>query len=314
MSATKRATYAAIIGNLAIAATKLVAAAVTASSSMLTEGIHSVVDAGNDSLMLVGLRAIRKPPDEMHPFGHGRALYFYTLMAAVLIFGIGGGLSIYEGVRHMLEPARMENVAISYVLAVAAAFEGTTWYFGLKAFWQEKGPRTIWRAIRTTKDPTTFAVLLEDSAALIGIGLAAGAIALAGALRWPALDGLGSILIGLLLCAAGAIMLRESKDLLVGESASRDAIGELQRVIARDPDVSRLVRLLTMQLGPHSILLAVDLEFRPGLSAADAARAIVRIERNVMDANRDVRHVFVEAQAVKGAGHAAADHTGSALR
>ena len=266
MGSTKTSVYAAIAGNLGIAATKLTAAAFSGSSSMLTEGIHSLVDTGNNVLMLVGMHASRKPPDERHPFGYGQALYFYALMVAVLLFGIGGGLSIYEGIRHVMHPAPVEDVRISYiVLAIAAGFEGTSWYFGLKAFLEEKQSASVWGAVRQTKDPATFAVLLEDSAALVGIAAAAAGIFLASALGDPRYDGAGSIVIGLLLCAAGAIMLRESKGLLLGEAARSATVENIRRIISGDPAVRSVARLLTLQLGPDAIMLAVDLRFAPHL-------------------------------------------------
>jgi cation diffusion facilitator family transporter len=297
---TRRALYAAIAGNLAIAVTKLIAAAMTGSSSMLTEGIHSIVDSGNDGLMLVGIAASRRPPDEAHPFGHGQALYFYSLMVGVLIFGIGGGLAVYEGVREALNPKPLEDATISFiVLGLAAGFEGMSWYFGLKAFQREKGSASVWSAIRQTKDPTTFAVLLEDSAALLGIAFAAIAIGAAHYWHAPILDAFGSIMIGLLLCTVGAIMLRESKGLLLGEPASKRAVRELCRIVAADPDVDEVMRLLTLQLGPHSVMLAVDLRFRSGLSSNDVARSVDRIEKRVSESNPDVEHIFIEAEAMK---------------
>ena len=196
-SKTNLAIYAAIAGNMVIAVTKFVAAVFTGSSAMLSEGIHSVVDTGNGWLMLLGVRKSRKPPDADHPFGHGHELYFWTLIVGVLVFAVGGGMSVYEGITHILHPRSAENLVWSYgVLGVAVVFEGTTWVFGWKAFSAERGRKGVLEAIHETKDPSTFTVLLEDSAALLGLIFAFIGIFLGSQLGLPELDGVASVLIG----------------------------------------------------------------------------------------------------------------------
>ena len=191
---------------------------------MLSEAIHSVVDTGNGWLMLFGVRKSRKPPDADHPFGHGHELYFWTLIVGVLIFAVGGGMSVYEGIQHILHPKSPENLVWSYgVLGFAVVFEGTTWLFGWKAFSEERGGRGVVEAIHDTKDPTTFTVLLEDSAALLGLLFAFFGIFLGSRFELPYLDGVASVLIGLLLCGVAVLMVYESKGLLIGEGLDRES-------------------------------------------------------------------------------------------
>src|SRR3954470_5251038 len=194
---TRTAVIAAVIGNLAIAATKFVAAAFSGSAAMLAEAIHSLVDTGNGSLMLYGLHRSRKPADEDHPFGYGHELYFWTLIVGVLVFAVGGGMSVYEGIVHILHPTSPENLVWSYaVLGMAIVFEGTSWLFGLKAFNAERGRKGVLQTIHDTKDPSSFTVLLEDSAALLGLVFAFLGIYLGSQLGLPYLDGVASVLIG----------------------------------------------------------------------------------------------------------------------
>src|ERR1043165_7947485 len=207
ISKSQIAIYAAVAGNLAIAATKFVAASFTGSAAMLSEAIHSVVDTGNGGLMLLGSYKSRKPPDFEHPFGHGRELYFWTLIVGILIFAIGGGMSIYEGITHIRHPVPSENPAWSYgTLGLAVVFEGTSWFFGWKAFSTERGGQGILEAIHTSKDPTSFTVLLEDSAALAGLLCAFFGIFLGHYFGLPILDGVASIIIGALLCVVAVLM------------------------------------------------------------------------------------------------------------
>src|SRR5690242_10585273 len=219
---TRRAVLAAVAGNLAIAATKFIAAAASGSAAMLAEAIHSVVDTGNGALMLYGLRRSRRPPDAAHPFGYGHELYFWTLVVGMVVFAAGGGMSIVTGTMHLANPSPPENAGWSYaVLACAAVFEGVSWVYGAKAFHAERRGRGILETIHATKNPASFAVLLEDSAALIGLLFAFLGIYLSEARGRPWLDGASSILIGILLCAVALVMVYESKGLLVGEGVEK---------------------------------------------------------------------------------------------
>jgi cation diffusion facilitator family transporter len=296
---TRRVALAAIAGNVAIAATKFVAAAVTGSSAMLSEGVHSLVDTGNGGLLLWGLHQSRKPPDEDHPFGHGKELYFWTLVVAILVFALGGGVSVYEGILHIVRPVPPENVLVNYlVLAFAFAFDGTSWWIALREFQRVKGEPGYLRAIRHSKDPATFAVLLEDTAALLGLLAALVGIGLGHVLGRPELDGAASVLIGLILCLAAALLARESKGLLIGERLRPEAREAIREAILAEPAVARVVRGASMHLGPDDVLVTLEVEFRPGLSAADAAAAIDRLDRAIRTARPEVRHLYIEAQAI----------------
>jgi cation diffusion facilitator family transporter len=296
---SKTAIYAAIAGNLAVAATKFVAAGISGSSAMLSEGIHSLVDTGNGGLLLLGIQRSQRPADPQHPFGHGKELYFYTLMVAVLIFAVGGGVSIYEGILHMSAPEPVKDPTINYVvLGLAIIFEGISWFVAIKGFLSLKGERSIWQEIRTSKDPTSFAVVFEDSAALGGLLIALLGIYLAQSLNRPELDGLASILIGTILCIVAVVLLRESKGLLLGESADPAVVQSIRRVIEEDPCVHSAGRLLTMHIGPREILLNVDLNFVAGLSSEEIAACVDRLEKKIRDRQPNVRNIFIEAESL----------------
>jgi cation diffusion facilitator family transporter len=298
-SESKTAIVAAIIGNLMIAATKFVAAFFTGSAAMLSEAIHSVVDTGNGALMLLGVRKSREPPDDEHPFGHGRELYFWTLIVGILIFALGGGMSIYEGITHLRYPAPTENIVWSYaVLGLAAVFEGTTWYFGWKAFSAERGKQGLFEAIHTSKDPTSFTVLLEDSAALLGLLVAFIGIWLGRQLGTPSLDGIASIVIGALLCAVAVLMVYESKGLLIGEGLDRETLKELSALISADVDVEHVHHLYTVYQGAHTVLLIIELRFRNTLSASDVRSAVRRLKDNVCARYPDIKQVFFGAESI----------------
>lgn len=291
--------FAAIAGNLAIAVTKFVAAFWTGSSAMLSEGVHSLVDTGNGLLLLWGIRQAALPPDDQHPFGRGKELYFWTLIVAVLIFALGGGISIYEGVVHLRDPHPVADPTINYVvLALAFVFEGAAWWVAFREFDKLRGRRGYFQAVRESKDPTTFTVLFEDSAAMLGLVVAFFGIFLGHALHVPQLDGIASILIGVILCGVAVFLASECKGLLIGEGVDPQTRASITRFVQADPDVDRLVRALSMHLGPADVLLTLEITFRPGLSAAQAAAAIDRMDQAIRAAHPEVRHLFVEAQAL----------------
>ncbi len=300
MASSKKAIYAAIAGNLAISITKFVAAFLTGSSAMLSEGIHSLVDTGNGGLLLYGIRRSQRPADTEHAFGHGKELYFWTLMVAVLIFAIGGGVSIYEGVQHVLHADEaMSNPTINYiVIGLSVLFEGLAWATAMKGFLKVKGEGSIWRNIRVGKDPTLFAVLFEDTAAILGLMVAALGIYLSHRLSIPELDGAASIVIGVILCVVAVLLLRESKGLLLGESAAPAVLESIRSLTLADHAVESVGRMLTMHLGPEEILLNLDLQFRAALAAEEVEWAVDRVERKIREAHPQVRHIFIEAEAL----------------
>jgi cation diffusion facilitator family transporter len=311
-SESRTAIFAAILGNVAIAVTKFVAAAFTGSAAMLSEAIHSVVDTGNGGLMLFGIYKSRKPPDEAHPFGHGRELYFWTLIVAILIFAAGGGMSVYEGTTHISHPTPVENPTWSYVvLCLAFIFEGTTWMFGWKAFSAERGKQGVLEAIHTSKDPTSFSVLLEDSAALVGLVVAFLGIFLGRQLGLPYLDGVASIVIGLLLCAVAVLMVYESKGLLVGEGLDRETLKSVRALVEADAAVERVQHLHTLYLGAHEVLLTIELRFRSTISALEVRSSVGRLKRNIQTRHPDIKRIFFGAESITDDGEERNDAGGS---
>jgi cation diffusion facilitator family transporter len=298
---SKRAIFAALGANLAIAASKFVAAAFTGSSAMLSEGIHSIVDTGNQGLLLLGMRRSRRPADAVHPFGYGKELYFWTLIVAILIFAVGGGMSFYEGIAHLRHPRPMTDATWNYaVLGAAMVFEGFSWTVALRELLAQRGEKSIWGAIHTSKDPTLFTVLLEDTAALLGLVVALVGIYLGHRLENPYLDGGASIVIGLILAAVAVLLAYESKGLLIGEGADPAIRRSIRSLVAADRDVEEALPPLTMHFGPHEILLALNVRFHADLPASKVATAVDRLEERIRAAHPDIRRIFVEAKALSG--------------
>lgn len=295
MASSKKAIYAAIVGNFAIAVTKFIGAAISGSSAMLSEGIHSLVDTGNGGLLLVGIKKAKRGPDKRHPFGYGKELYFYTLMVAVLIFGIGGGVSLYEGIKHVLHPAELGDPTISYwVLAFAIVFESVVWWIAWKAFRTAKGDLTSWAFIRGTKDPTIFAVLLEDTAALAGLIVALLGVFLSHALDMPVLDGAAAVLIGVILCLVASLLLYESKGLLVGEALHPDIQARIRETALTVDGVEGVERILSMHMGPDHVVLNLDAVVTPNLSVSEVNVLMDRLEKTIKDEYPEVKQIFVE--------------------
>jgi cation diffusion facilitator family transporter len=293
------AIFAAIIGNLAIAITKFIAAGVSGSSAMLAEGIHSLVDTGNGGLLLLGIHRSRKPPDETHPFGYGQELYFWTLIVAILIFALGGGVSILEGIEHLKHPRLPKSLVLNYVvLALAFVFESVAWIVAYREFGKIRGRRGLWQAIRRTKDPTAFAVLFEDTAALLGLVVAFLGLFVGQQLGNPYFDGAASVAIGCLLCLTALLLARETKDLLMGESAHEEVVAGIRSLAVSHPAVERAARPLTMHMGAHDILVNLDVQFRPGLSAPEIERAVDELETAIRRHHPEVKRIFVEAESL----------------
>jgi cation diffusion facilitator family transporter len=294
--------YGAIASNLVIAAAKFFAAFVSGSSAMLSEGIHSVVDTGNELLLLLGVHRSRKPADDMHPFGHGQELYFWSLIVAILLFGLGGGMSSYEGISHLQHPIDIRDPTWNYVvLGVAFVAEGTSWVVALRKLLEKKKEgQSFWRALRNSKNPAVYTVLAEDSAALAGIVVALLGVFFGHRLHNPSLDGAASIVIGAILVTVALFLVFESRDLLLGESADADIVQEIRKLAESDPAVLRVSRPLTMHFGPDQVLLNLDIEFRPELSAAEVTAAVDRVEARIRTARPNIRRIFIEAESLKG--------------
>ena len=297
---SKVAIYAAIGGNLAIAIAKFVAAAFTGSSAMLSEGVHSLVDTGNGGLLLLGISRSERPADSRHPFGHGKELYFWSLIVAVIIFGLGGGISAYEGFLHVLHPAPLSDPTWNYaVLGLAAVFESIVFVIALRQFRTEMEPdETIWQAVKASKDPSTFTVLFEDAAALLGLLVAFAGVFLSHYFANPALDGAASIAIGLILATAAGFLAYESKGLLVGEGADPQTVASIRDLAADEPGVKSVFHPLTMHFGPATILLTVDIEFDPTLSASAVEATVDRLEKAIRQRHPKIKHIYIEAGAI----------------
>jgi cation diffusion facilitator family transporter len=296
MAKSRVSIYAAIAANVAIAVTKFVVSGITGSSAMLSEGIHSAVDTFNGVLLLVGLKLSQRPATPEHPFGHGKELYFWSLIVAVLIFGVGGGLSFYEGVQHVLHPEPMRNPVWNYVvLGVAAVFEGSSLAIALRQFLKQAGDTPFWEALHRSKDPTTYTVLAEEAAALVGLLVAAVGIALSYRFDKPEWDGVASLLIGLLLAGVAVALIRESRGLLIGEGIRPETARAIRSLALEQPKVRDAGRILSMYIGPDDVLVTMDLDFDDGTEAADAAAAIAAVERQVRDRYPMIKRLFIEA-------------------
>lgn len=299
MASGKKSIYAAIVGNFAIAVTKFAAAATTGSSAMLSEAVHSLVDTGNGGLLLLGLRRSRRPADDAHPFGYGKEVYFWTLIVAMLIFAGGGGVSLYEGIRHLRHPAEMGDPTVNYiVLGLAFLFEGTAWTIAVREFGRVKRSFGWWEGIRKMKDPTTFAVVLEDSAALAGIVVAAVGIWIGHTTGNPLWDGAASVAIGLILVTVAAVLAWESRGLIVGESADPEMVERIRRIACSDPAVEEVTRALTMHVGPAHVVVNLDLRFSHDLTAAEVRAAVERLEKAIKGTIEEVRYLFVEVASI----------------
>ncbi|SMF02477.1 cation diffusion facilitator family transporter [Tistlia consotensis] len=288
--------YGAIAANLVIAAAKFVAALATGSSAMLSESIHSVVDTGNQLLILLGLSRSRKPADARHPFGYGKELYFWSLIVAMLLFGIGGGLSLYEGYQHVRQPVAVTDPLWNFVvLGVAFLAEGGSWLVAVREMMKtRRGRDDAFDTFQRSKDPSVFVVVGEDSAALAGIVIAALGVGLSHWLERPWIDGLSSVLIGLVLIFVAVLLIWESRALVMGEAADAEVVQQIRRLAEADPAVAAVEPPLTMQLGRNSVLLNLELHCRPELPADAVLAALARVEAGIREACPTVRRVFVK--------------------
>jgi cation diffusion facilitator family transporter len=294
---SKKVIYAALAGNLLIAITKFAAAFFTGSSAMLSEGVHSLVDTGNGGLLLYGLRRANRPPDRTHPFGHGRELYFWSFLVALLVFALGAGVSFYEGIAHIRHPEPSRNITVNYaVLGLSILFEGSSWYVALREFRSSKGAMGYFEAVRKSKDPSVFTVLFEDSAALLGLFIALVGISAAHLLDMPELDGVASVGISAVLAGTAILLARECKGLLIGEAASPETQALILEIVQRDPSVAQANGAMTVHLGPQQIVAGLSIEFHDTLSTLDIEASVLRIEKNLKSEVPDLAAVFVKPQ------------------
>ena len=292
--------YAALLGNLAIALVKFVAAYITNSSAMLSEAVHSVVDTLNEILLLYGMKKSQRPGDVKHPFGYGRELYFWAFIVALMVFALGAVVSIYQGIQHVRHPEEMLNPTLNYiVLSIAILCEGVSWFVALKAFRKTKGEQGYFEAFRRSKDPTTFTVLFEDTAALCGLFIALIGIYLAHKLNMPELDGVASILIGSVLAVSAILLGRETKGLLLGETAAPELRNNILLIAQEDVAVLSANGVLTEQMGAHQVLASLSLEFEDNLSSDDIEACVNRIEAKIKQIHPEIVALFIKPQTKK---------------
>lgn len=299
MNEPKIAIYGAIVANVAIAISKFIVAGITGSSVMISEGIHSTVDTFNDMLLLIGVKFSQRPPTPEHPFGHGKELYFWSLIVAVLIFGVAGGISAYEGILHIRAPLPIKDVTWNYlVLGIAALFEGASFVIALRQFRAENAGDSLAQAWRNTRDPSTSSVVAEDGAALAGLAVAAAGTYLSHTLDMPIIDGVASTLIGLLLCGVAVLLMQQLRGLLVGEGIRPDTTAAIRQITLNHPSVCKVGAILGMYMGADNILLALDVEFHANTAASDVAHAVDAIERNIRTAYPKIKRIYIEGRSL----------------
>lgn len=291
---------AALLGNGAIAVTKFAAASYTGSSAMFSEGIHSAVDTGNQALLLFGMKRAARPADERHPFGYSREVYFWSFVVAILIFSLGAGFSIYEGIEKIKHPHEIKDAYINYiVLGIGIAFEAVVFWVALKEFNKVKGHLGYFEAVRVSKDAPLFTVLLEDTAALLGLVTALVGVALSQHLGIPELDGAASVVIGLILASTAIILAWETKALLIGEAADPEITERIRELAEGAEEIVKVNEVLTTHLGPNDVLINMSLDFKDQLSAAQVEAAISAMEKQIKSEEPEVKRIFIEAQSWK---------------
>jgi cation diffusion facilitator family transporter len=294
--------FGALAANLGIAVAKFVAAAITGSSSMLTEGVHSVVDSGNQLLLLYGQKRAQRPPDAARPFGYGRELYFWSFVVAILIFAVGAGVSIYEGYLHIIEPEPLSDPLVNYVvLGIATLLEGSSWGIAVREFNKTRGDTGWWQAIHRSKDPAGFIVLFEDSAALVGLVVAAIGV---WASHWfddPRLDGYASIVIGLILAAVAVVLARESKGLLIGERADPAVVARVRAMVETVPEITAVNHVRTIHTGPQSVFVAISADFDDSLTMGAGEALIETLEAALRAEMPELSSIYIRPEKIEDA-------------
>ncbi|MDG1286815.1 MAG: cation diffusion facilitator family transporter [Rickettsiales bacterium] len=294
---SKKVIYAALFGNGFIAITKFAAAAMTGSSAMLSEGVHSLVDTGNQGLLLFGLKRAAKPADDRHPFGYGAELYFWAFVVAILIFSIGAGISIYEGIHKVQHPEIVTNAWVNYVvLAVAMLFEGAATFVAFREFVKTKGDYSYIQALKRSKNPAIFTVLFEDSAAMLGLVIAFIGLFLAQTLNMPIFDGIASIAIGVVLAITAIFLAYETKGLLIGEAATPENRAIIEEIISEAKGITNVNGIITLHLGPDEILVNASLDFEDKLSAAMVEKITAKLTQKLQLHVPSVKRIFIEAK------------------
>ena len=295
---SKKVIIAALIGNGLVSITKFVAAYFTHSSAMFSEGIHSLVDTGNQILLLYGLKRAQLPADEQFPFGHGKEIYFSSFVVAILIFAVGAGISIYEGIIHMLHPVPLKDPHINYiVLSIAIIFEGAAWYFAYREFKKENTQYNIIQSVQEGKDPSMFVVLFEDTAALFGLVVAMLGIFLSQVTGILIFDGLASVIIGIILALTATWLAIETKGLLIGESADPKIVAGIKSLAVEYNEVEHINEVLTMHMGPDYILVNLSIDFDNQIKADKIEHIISDMDKRIKEKWPKIKRLFVEAEA-----------------
>jgi cation diffusion facilitator family transporter len=295
---SKKVIFAALAGNFLIAVTKFAAALWTGSSAMLSEGVHSLVDTGNQGLLLYGHHRANRPPDERHPLGFGRELYFWSFIVALLVFALGAGVSLYEGIAHILDPHPITDPIVNYaVIALSVVFEGISWRMALREFRKTKGDLTYFQAFKRSKNAPLFLVLFEDTAALIGLAIACAGNFASHYFNRFELDGVASLGISLVLAVTATMLARESKELLLGEPAAARVTNSIMEIARQQDGVERINGLMTVHLAPDEIVLALSLEFADPLNTPGIEQRIATLERRLRSAHPELITIFIKPQA-----------------
>ncbi|MGA2402173.1 MAG: cation diffusion facilitator family transporter [Syntrophobacteraceae bacterium] len=297
MNSSRKVIYAALVGNFLIAITKSIAALMTGSSAMMSEAIHSVVDTGNEVLLLHGLQRAKMPANEEFPFGHGKEIYFWSFVVAILLFAGGAGLSIFKGIDHLIAPTPAKNFYINYsVVGLAMIFEGTSWYIALREFSKSKGTWSYIRAVHRGKDPSIFVVLLEDSAAIIGLIVAFLGIFLSQITGSHYFDGSAAIVIGLILGGTAIFLAFETKSLLIGESASKEVVQGIREIAYSRKNIKHVNEVLTMHMGPDFILVNISVDFVDPILATEIEDTIAGLDMEIKRVYPKVQRIFMEVE------------------
>lgn len=297
MANNRKSIYSALAANLLIALTKFIAGAFTNSSSMISEGIHSTVDTTNQLLLLYGIKRSKKAPDESHPFGYGKELYFWSFVVSILIFGLGGGLSIYQGIIHIKEPEVMKDPFWNYiVLVLSLIFEGTSLIISVKEFNKTRNGTGWWDSIIKSKDPSSFLVVFEDGAAVAGLIVVMILMGASHSYQIPELDGVASIIVGLILVFVSLILARESRSLLMGEGIAPETKEKIMKLAEKDPTVIRTKSILSTYQSPEEIVLMLIIDFKDHLETEEITEAVHRIRETIKNEFPLVRFVIIQPE------------------
>lgn len=297
---SNKAIYGAIIANTAIAISKFIAAGVTGSASMLSEGIHSLVDTGNGILLLFGIKKSKQPADRKHPFGYGNEIYFWSFIVAILIFALGGGIALYEGIHHLKHPEPVTNAIWNYVvLGLAIIFEGAAFRVAMKQFNKTRGKASFYKSLKDSKDLPTVAIIIEDSAAILGLLIALSCLIIGQVTGNIYFDGIGSVLIGLLLISVSLFFAIECKGLLVGEGLMQADVYRIKKILKKNENVLAFDRPLSLYFGPNEVLVNLNVNFKDNLTSDEIEETIDAIEVAIKNEIPEVNRIYIEAESIK---------------